>query len=194
MRIVHETVLINSGRFSQTAEWTTIQHEIRQAVAAVVWPPGERIFTINPIKKGNGVKPIKEGCMLLLKEQFGWRIETKQVRGLGKIDAIRESSHGVVALEWETGNVSSSHRAINKIILGITQETLIGGILVVPTRRLYRYLTDRIGNYEELEPYFPVWCRIPVVEALVMVIAIEQEAEDERVPLITKGTDGRALV
>jgi len=33
----------------------------------------------------------------------------------------------------------------------------LGTALVLPSRKLYPYLTDRIGNYEELEPYFDVW-------------------------------------
>ncbi|MGA1841038.1 MAG: hypothetical protein ACMUIU_10470 [bacterium] len=39
-------------------------------------------------------------------------------------------------VEWETGNISSSHRAINKMALGIIRDILIGGILIVPTRNL----------------------------------------------------------
>lgn len=63
-----------------------------------------------------------------------------------------------------------------------------------PLVKLYPYLTDRIGNYEELLPYFPVWKHIPVQRGLMLVIAIEHDATDSQAPLIRKGTDGRALV
>ncbi|MFA8371652.1 hypothetical protein [Burkholderia thailandensis] len=69
---------------------------------------------------------------------------------------------------------------------------LAGGILVLPTRALYQYLTDRIGNYEEIEPYFPIWRNWPHVEGLLAVVAIEHDATSLDVPAIAKGTDGWA--
>lgn len=35
----------------------------------------------------------------------------------GKLDAVLYTDYGPVALEWETGNISSSHRALNKMAL-----------------------------------------------------------------------------
>ena len=96
-------------------------------------------------------------------------------------------------VEWETGNVSSSHRAINKMALGILKKILIGGALIVPTREMYQYLTDRVGNFPEIEPYFPLWRALRVEEGLLLVIAIEHDAVSQDVPRIKKGTDGRAL-
>lgn len=96
-------------------------------------------------------------------------------------------------VEWETGNVSSSHRAINKMALGILKKVLIGGALILPTREMYRYLTDRVGNYPEVEPYFALWKSLTVDEGLLAVIAIEHDAVGKSVPRIPKGTDGRAL-
>ena len=95
--------------------------------------------------------------------------------------------------EWETGNVSSSHRAINKIMLGVQDDSLTGGVLVVPTKRLAKYLTDRVGNYEELEPYFRFWRR-SCERGYLAVIAVEHDNESADVPRISKGTDGRALL
>jgi hypothetical protein len=54
-------------------------------------------------------------------------------------------------------------------------------------------LTDRIGSYEELEPYFPMWQAIPFKEGVIGIIAVEHDKTDINVPPITKGTDGRAL-
>jgi hypothetical protein len=98
------------------------------------------------------------------------------------------------ALEWETGNISSSHRAVNKMVLGLLRGVLLGTALVLPSRKLYPYLTDRIGNYEELEPYFDVWRAVEIQEGFLAVFVIEHDAVDSSVPRIMKGTDGRALL
>jgi hypothetical protein len=59
---------------------------------------------------------------------------------------------------------------------------------------MYRYLTDRVGNFPELEPYFPLWQALKVEEGLLEVIAIEHDGVSQSVPRIPKGTDGRALL
>jgi hypothetical protein len=66
--------------------------------------------------------------------------------------------------------------------------------LVIPSRKLYPYLTDRIGNYEELEPYFDVWRSVLIRDGLLAIFVIEHDQEDNNVPKIPKGTDGRALI
>ena len=98
-----------------------------------------------------------------------------------------------MAAEWETGNISSSHRAMNKMALGLMQEVLIGGILILPTREMYHYLTDRIGNFEELEPYFPLWRAVACREGILGVVSVEHDAVSRDVPRIPKATNGRAL-
>lgn len=198
MKIVHEEILISAGEFEATEEWSNIRTEIREAVSSVVWPEGSDTFIINPVKKGNGVKPIKDGCMIVLREKFGWKTEEfiflRDVERPGKVDALRSTSTKPFVFEWETGNISSSHRTLNKIALGLLRETISGGVLVLPTRNIYPYLTDRIGNYEELRPYFQTWKSMPITGGLMMIIAIEHDGIDSSVPLIKKGTDGRALV
>jgi hypothetical protein len=197
VKIVQEEILISQGDFATTEEWSQILNEIYTAIAAVSWPPGSSQFIIKPQKKGNGVKPIKAGCMLALKDTFGWRFEAsvffREVNRAGKVDALRNTPYGDFVLEWETGNISSSHRALNKIALGIIRGLILGGVLILPTRSLYRFLTDRVGNYEELLPYFPVWKALSVSRGFMMVIAVEHDATSNEVPLIAKGTDGRAL-
>jgi hypothetical protein len=70
---------------------------------------------------------------------------------------------------------------------------LVGAALVVPSRNLYRWLTDRIGNYPEIEPYLDLWKSIPCTNGVFEIIVIEQDAESTGVPKIPKGTDGRAI-
>ena len=138
------------------------------------------------------MKPIKEACMLML-EKLGWNVNERN--NPLRLDAIRSlQSKKTFGLEWETGNISSSHRAINRILLGHSQNILAGGVLVVPTRALYQYLTDRVGNFQELEPYFEVWRSYPLQEGMVIIIAIEHDGVQDDIPRIQKGTDGRVLI
>ena len=88
---------------------------------------------------------------------------------------------GLVAFEWETGNISSSHRSMNKMALGLHTGDLRAGILVVPSRKLYKFLTDRVGNVAELEPYFPLWKATPCENGVLEVVVIEHDAESDDV-------------
>lgn len=90
----------------------------------------------------------------------------------GAIDATLETKYGKIAVEWETGNISSSHRALNKMALGIIQKNIICGFLIVPIRKLAKFLTDRIGNYEEIKPYFPLYENIIVKEGIMGIFVI----------------------
>ena len=55
---------------------------------------------------------------------------------MGNLDAIRETPLGIIGFEWETGNISSSHRAIGKLIQCMQMRGLIGGFLVIPSNDL----------------------------------------------------------
>jgi hypothetical protein len=79
------------------------------------------------------------------------------------------------------------------MLLGMKHGQISGGALVLPTRNLYNFLTDRIGNFAELEPYFSLWKDIRYEPALLLIIAIEHDFTNINVPLISKGTDGRAV-
>jgi len=80
--------------------------------------------------------------------------------------------------------------------MGMIQEVLIGGILLVPTKNMAKYLTDRIGNFPELRAYFPFWRSQAklIKDGVLEIIAVEHDAESFDVPRITKKTDGRALL
>lgn len=192
-----EVSLISRGDFEKSQEWSVIQSEIRSAIDLIVYPPGASNFTINPIRHGNGVKPIKNACVSALQENFGWELETKityATRSPGRVDATKRLNGDFFALEWETGNISSSHRAVNKMVLGLLRGVFLGSALVLPSRKLYAYLTDRISNYEELEPSFDVWRAVNINEGFLEIFVVEHDAIDSNIPTITKGTDGRALI
>jgi len=206
VKIVREERLISCGEFPQSWVWKNTRAKLLTAIKAVAWPPGSGRFTIYPEGgkergKGNGVKPIKTGLMNDLKEQ-GWSIEGSPVpagrvagrSNFGNYDAIKQTKYGPVVVEWETGNISSSHRSLNKMALGVKNGLLAGGVLIVPSREMYVYLTDRVGNMQELEPYLDLWKAVPCVHGGVLeIIEIEHDATSKDVPRIPKGTDGRAL-
>ena len=82
---------------------------------------------------------------------------------------------------------------MNKLTMLVSTGLIAAGILVVPSRALYAYLTDRIGNIKELEPYFGLWKSVPCESGALEIVVIEHDATSEDVPKIPKRTDGRAL-
>jgi hypothetical protein len=205
MKIVHTEHLVDVGRFSGTEAWRRIDTQIKLAIQAVHWPPGSDAFILNGQRgkkrgEGNGVVPIKQAWQQYLKAE-GWLMEQRlsimDTLNPGPFDAVYQVEDGrFFCAEWETGNISSSHRALNKILLGIMRRVVVGGALVVPSREMYIYLTDRVGNYQELQPYFPVWRAFAhtIDEGLLMIYVVEHDKIDPSVPRIAKGTDGRALL
>ena len=202
MKIVHVETLVSTGEFASSLKWKRVRGKLHRAIKAVDWPLGTGKFTIYPESgkkrgKGNGVKPIKNECIKQLLSQ-GWTTETQftdpKFSRLGRLDATLTTKQGLIAMEWETGNISSSHRAINKMALCLLRQQLVSGTLVVPSRQLYRYLTDRIGNFSELEPYLDLWRAIPCTNGVLEIVVIEHDAESVKVPRIPKGTDGRSFV
>lgn len=201
MKLVHVETLIQVGEFASSRDWLNIRADVIRSIQKMVWPPGSDKFTIHPEsgkkrREGNGVKPIKNGLMKML-VKHSWKTEVPldiaTVARPGKLDAVLKTKHGPVALEWETGNISSSHRALNKMALGLTKGVLAGGMLVVPTREFYRFLTDRVGNWSELEPYLDLWKAIPCRSGVLEILVVEHDATSTKVRRIPKGTSGRAL-
>lgn len=198
---LHDLVLINeSQQFSESPLWSSIDQEITTAIEAIVWPPGSGSFVIPPIAHGNGVKPIKEAFVDVL-ETYGWEAEKRislveEIRP-GPVDIVKTIEDGSLFLaEWETGNISSSHRSINRMLTAVTERLAIGGAIVVTrTETLYPYLTDRIGNDRELRPYFRLWARYPMDSPSILAMyVVDYDGVDENVEPITKMTDGWALV
>lgn len=197
MKILKTEFLIQKGSFALSSELETILEQVRNAIRSVTWPQGSDRFILYPVKMANGVVPIKKNCMCYLVRE-GWAIEYRMSIASrlkpGPIDAVKKLIDGRwFAVEWETGNISSSHRALNKMAVGLLDGKLAGGVLILPSREMYRYLTDRIGNYAEIEPYFPVWKNLSIRDGVLAVIEIEHDDLSLDVPQIMKGTDGRAL-
>ena len=107
----------------------------------------------------------------------------------GPIDVYKEFTSTreelKVGLEFETGNISSAHRSLNKLAVGIKHSEIQLAILLMPVKRLSYYLTDRVSNYEELKPYFCLVDDYPFI-----FIGFDVERYSENVPFLPKGNDG----
>jgi hypothetical protein len=90
--------LVNAGRFTETDAWSRVEEDLREAIAGVVWPPGNDRFVI----------------------------------------------------------------------------------------KLAPYLTDRIGNYPEFEPYFSLYGDLEVSLGYLGVAIVEHDETSPEVPLIEK--------
>jgi hypothetical protein len=200
VRIVHIETVLSCGSYSKSKHWFKTRRSIHRAVKKCVWPPGSDKFTIYPQSgkrrdEGNGVGPIKREFIAELQKQ-GWTIEgaAKNCMGqdLGCFDAVLLGPEGPIVAEWETGNISSSHRSMNKLTMLAADGIIAAGTLVLPSRKLYAYLTDRIGNYRELEPYLKLWKSVPCQKGILEIVVIEQDAVSYDVPKIPKTTAGRA--
>lgn len=116
---------------------------------------------------------------------------------LGGFDFITTGSQGIkVAIEWETGNISSSHRSMNKLAIALANGIIQVGVLIVPSRHLYEHLTDRIGNIGELSGYLSMWesLKSSVTNGLLAITVVEHDelTNDPNHTYLPMGNDGRA--
>jgi hypothetical protein len=116
----------------------------------------------------------------------------------GDFDFVTTTAGGMrVAIEWETGNISSSHRSLNKLCIALATKKLQAGVLILPSRNLYEHLTERIGNIGELSPYLGMWKGMgEAVEHGMLALAVVEHDEltdDPEFPYLKVGEDGRAV-
>ena len=158
--------------------------------------PGNDIFILNDSHKNcNGVVPVKEECYRILEEDYHWYREKpltyfhEDAQKGGPIDVYKEfyfrGSVFMAGLEFETGNISSAHRSMNKLRVGIIKGELDIAFLMMPIKRMSFYLTDRVSNYEELEPYFVLLDDVPFV-----IFGFDADEYNSDAPLLAKGKDG----
>lgn len=115
---------------------------------------------------------------------------------IGDFDFYTERESTRCVIEWETGNISSSHRSMNKLCLVMLAGLIEIGIIILPSRQLYPHLTDRIGNWEELSSYMTLWHSIGsgVQRGLLAVTVVEHDelTDDPSIPFIAQGSGGRS--
>lgn len=182
--------LLNCSPLAKQA-FNEVEQSIKKNVAL-----HQNIFILNNSAKNcNGVVPIKEKCYEILEEQFHWFREKplayfqNDAQKGGPIDVYKEFVAGKdvfrVGLEFETGNISSAHRSLNKLCVGIKKRELDMAILMMPVKGMSFYLTDRVSNYEELEPYFLLLDDVPFI-----VFGFDAEKYSPIAPILPKGKDG----
>ncbi|MCY8575163.1 restriction endonuclease [Bacillus haynesii] len=170
--------------------------EVVASICSAVWPMKSKTFKINNSQKnGNGVVPVKELCYSMLEDTYNWYrekplnvLKLEKKKG-GPIDVYKEFTENFdikrVGLEFETGNISSAHRSMNKLLLGLKRNEIDLAVILMPVYELSYFLTDRVSNYEELEPYFEITEGKPFI-----YIGFNADSFDSSVPLIPKGKDG----
>lgn len=115
----------------------------------------------------------------------------------GDFDLVTTGPNGTnVAIEWETGNISSSHRSMNKLAIALKTGKVQAGVLILPSRALYGHLTDRIGNIEELSTYLSMWNDLAAnVERGVLAVSVVEHdflTDNPDFPYLPTGNDGHA--
>jgi hypothetical protein len=115
----------------------------------------------------------------------------------GEFDLLTDAPNGTrCAIEWETGNISSSHRSMNKLAICLGAGAIQAGVLIVPSRACYEHLTDRIGNIGELSGYLDMWHRLAagVAQGVLAIVVVEHDnlTDDLATPYLPVGNDGRA--
>lgn len=184
-------VLLKNNVFAQIA-YKEIEDSILSNRSA-----GKSFFEINNKEKNcNGVVPIKKGIYESLEEKYNWFREKPLVylkndaKKGGPIDVYKQFGRNprfCVGVEFETGNISSAHRSLNKLALGIVKSELDLAVVLLPVQKLAHFLTDRVSNYEELEPYFVLFEQYPFI-----VLGFDVEKYSLSAPLLPKGNDGMA--
>lgn len=169
--------------------------EVVESIRSIVTDQYSEFYINNTEKNGNGVVPIKEKCYIKLENDFLWFREKplaylkEEMKKGGPIDVYKEffkdGQQFNVGLEFETGNISSAHRSMNKLAVGLKRKEIQLAILMMPIKQLSFYLTDRVSNYEELEPYFCI-----VEDNPYIIIGFDAEHYCDNVPFLPKGKDG----
>lgn len=170
-------------------------NEVLDSIKSIVSEESSEFYINNTEKNGNGVVPIKEKCYIKLEFEYLWFREKPllylkdEMKKGGPIDVYKEfienDNQFNVGLEFETGNISSAHRSMNKLVVGLKRNEIQLAILMMPVKRLSFYLTDRVSNYEELEPYFCI-----VNENPFIFLGFDAEQYCDSVPQLLKGKDG----
>jgi hypothetical protein len=132
-------------------------------------------------------------------EELAEAIQDPLHEGVGDFDFWLRSSEGFrTVIEWETGNISSSHRSLNKICLAFLGGLVDAAVVIVPSNKCNVHLTDRIGNIRELQPYFYFWSAFgrSLTKGLLAIVEVEQDDLIKSVDVrdfIPRGLDGNAF-
>lgn len=217
MQIKEWIVIHDTQGYSQTEDFKEIKGMLTKALLETHNPPGSGKFLLRPStaneidaetnkRKGkrsgrtvNGVKAIKTPFMDNLSAiSSGWRSEQKVDLGLGECDItyFYDDERLPFVVEWETGNISSTHRAVNRILTTILRGFASGGVLILPSREMYPHLTDRVGNSGEIQGYLDLWRKADNLSDkpyFFAFVVIEHDELSNEVPYFAAGNDGNSF-
>lgn len=224
MKWLRTLVLFDNGGVGQSVDWSALHDSYVRAIGGVEHPAGSGMLTLRRRQGAyrNGVKPLRTQFLERMVRQERWspegpvnisggvspspifsypgnQVYSEPVTSeFGAFDFITSTSTGFrIAIEWETGNISSSHRSMNKLAIALASGVLEAGVLIVPSRGLYQHLTDRIGNIGELSPYLPMWSGLSssVKRGLLAITVVEHDelSDSVDVPYLERGRDGNAI-
>ena len=226
MKWLRTLVLFDQGNVIASDDWQTVHSSYVHAIARIDHPRGSGRFKIREktrLENGqwarNGVHYPRTYFLEVMLEQ-GWEPEGNVdlshreqppvvlypsleqhiepiTSKFGGFDFVTTAEDGTrVAIEWETGNISSSHRSMNKLAIALGNGIVDIGVLIVPSRKLYDHLTDRTGNIGELSGYLSMWesLKSSVERGLLAITVVEHDelTQDENFPYLGVGDDGRA--
>lgn len=220
-------LIFDQGKVSLSDDWATVHDSFVRSILSVHHPNGSgRLILRRKVRKPNGqwqrngVGYLKKQFLQNMREVEGWQPETdtainrKSFKSklfpslddydepitskFGGFDFVTSAPEGTrVAIEWETGNISSSHRSLNKLSIALAEGVIQAGVIIVPSRALYEHLTDRIGNIHELSCYLSMWSSLgqSIHKGLLAVTVVEHDelTDDAGVEYLKVGDDGRAL-
>lgn len=224
MKWLRTVVLFDKGDVISTDAWRLAHESYVRSIRRIDNPPGSGSLTLRRISpdksQRNGVTYLKHRFVEHMREET-WLTEApvalrsghdhptlrtypdlqEHVEPIGAkfggFDFMSITPDGSrIGIEWETGNISSSHRSLNKLSLALSNGDIQAGVLIIPTREMYFHMTDRIGNITELSPYLAFWERTKnmVERGLLALTVVEHDelSDDDALPYLKLGKDGRA--
>jgi hypothetical protein len=227
MKWLRTLIIFDQGNLVRTSDWNSIHESYVRSIRDLDHPRGSGTFTVRRKRRTsddrgqrNAVGHLRETFIPHIVEVEGWRAEGLADLGLGQkppirlypsmeefpikvsvygdFDLVTTTPQGTrVAIEWETGNISSSHRSMNKLVLALEAGSVNVAVLILPSRLLYEHLTDRIGNFEELSGYMRMWQSFgeTVRHGMLAVSVVEHDhlTDDPTIPYLRVGDDGNAV-
>ena len=198
MNIRESITLSSRGDFVESAEWKKILFHIELAVEMMEWPEGTGKFIAYDKVHGNGVKGITEMFARNL-AQVGLSVKREHaipdIGGdtPGDVDFIIETSGKPVAVEWETGNISSAYRSMAKLCEYLRDGSVSAAVMILGDRKSStRYFTDRISSFDELKKHRPRYASYEYEEGVLQWVVYAIDGVSKDVPPFGKGEDGRA--
>jgi Restriction endonuclease BamHI len=219
-------VVFDKGGIVRDSEWAAVHESYVRSIQKLDHPEGSgaltlrKKFKVGRDWKRNGVGYLRKRFFAHLVNVEKWRPEGEVelhpnreraalslypsgesysepiTSKFGGFDFTTMTKSGRFAIEWETGNISSSHRSMNKLAIALRSGIIQAGVLIVPSKATYEHLTDRIGNIGELSGYLEMWEHLKegVERGLLAVTVVEHDAlsTDEKIPFLRTGSDGNA--